>query len=64
MTADTLVMRRVYAYPFWAIEASDKRWEWDVARAVFDPETVNGHKAARFAKQLAQAHVWRSCFQP
>jgi len=49
MTADTLVMRRVYAYPFWAIEASDKRWEWDVARAVFDPETVNGHKAARFA---------------
>lgn len=25
MTADTLVMRRVYAYPFWAIEASDKR---------------------------------------
>ena len=48
MTADTLVMRRVYAYPFWAIEASDKRWEWDVARAVFDPETVNGLKAARF----------------
>ena len=49
MNARTLVMRRVYAYPFWAIEASDKRWEWSVARATFEPETVNGHKAARFA---------------
>ncbi|WP_263762453.1 hypothetical protein [Lentibacter sp. XHP0401] len=48
MSADTLVMRRVYAYPFWAIEPSDKRWEWSVAGAVFDPEGVNGSKAARF----------------
>lgn len=48
MNADTMVMRRVYAYPFWAIEASDKRWEWGVARAAFGPEHVNGGKAARF----------------
>jgi hypothetical protein len=49
MSARTLVMRRVYAYPFWAIEASDKRWQWDVARATFEPERVNGAKAAQFA---------------
>lgn len=48
MSAETLVMRRVYAYPFWAIEASDKRWEWDVARADFVPEAVEAGKAARF----------------
>jgi len=48
MTGDTLVMRRVYAYPFWAIEARDKRWEWAVARSDFEPESVDAQKAARF----------------
>ncbi|MCW1956358.1 MAG: hypothetical protein KIH71_010640 [Roseobacter sp.] len=51
MTARTLVMRRVYAYPFWAIEPSDKRWEWGVAQAAFEPEGINGAKAARFVER-------------
>ncbi|RFP90839.1 hypothetical protein DZK27_00725 [Rhodobacteraceae bacterium 63075] len=50
MSADTLVIRRVYAYPFWAIEASEKRWEWDVAQARFEAESVPPRKAARFAE--------------
>lgn len=49
MSADTLVIRRVYAYPFWAIEASEKRWEWDVAQAPFEAGSVRGQKAERFA---------------
>lgn len=48
MTDETLVLRRVYAYPFWAIEASDKRWEWDVAKAGFIPQADNAEKAKRF----------------
>lgn len=48
MNGDTLVIRRVYAYPFWAIEASEKRWKWDVAQARFEPENAPPQKAARF----------------
>lgn len=33
-----LVFRRVYQYPFWQIEAVAQRWQWDVARATFDPD--------------------------
>lgn len=35
-----LVFRRVYQYPFWQIEASAERWEWDVAHATFDPDAA------------------------
>ena len=30
-----LTMRRVYHYPFWAIESSAKRWHWRVAQTEF-----------------------------
>ncbi len=50
MNEQTLVIRRAYAYPFWAIEASDKRWEWDVAKTRFNPEVVKVTKAQRFAR--------------
>ena len=36
-----LVFRRVYHYPFWQIEAVAQRWQWDVARATFDPECAS-----------------------
>jgi len=42
-----LVFRRVYQYPFWQIEATAERWDWDVARASFDPDIV-APDAARF----------------
>ncbi len=48
-----LTMRRVYHYPFWAIEPSARRWEWRVARARFDPDSVDRAAADRFA------HYWR-----
>ena len=35
-----LTVRRVYHYPFWAIERHAARWEWDVARAEFPGATV------------------------
>lgn len=46
---DGLVIRRVYAYPFWAIERSEKRWEWSVAKAEFDPRDVRLQPARKFA---------------
>ncbi len=43
-----LTMRRVYHYPFWAIEPSARRWEWHVAQAHFDPSGVARQEADRF----------------
>lgn len=45
-----LTMRRVYHYPFWAIERSARRWEWRVAQARFDPADVDRAAADRFAR--------------
>ncbi len=45
-----LVFRRVYHYPFWQIERTEKRWEWDVAHATFDPQLVDEQQAKRFQK--------------
>jgi hypothetical protein len=42
----TLCLRRAYYYPFWRIEATNARWDWDVARAGFagasDPAAAQG----------------------
>ncbi|WP_299586117.1 hypothetical protein [uncultured Tateyamaria sp.] len=46
--ARCLTFRRVYHYPFWQIQASDKRWEWDVAHASFDPGQCPRKEADRF----------------
>ncbi|TNF58154.1 MAG: hypothetical protein EP307_12670 [Rhodobacteraceae bacterium] len=46
-----LTFRRVYHYPFWRIETTERRWAWDVARARFDPEAVPSDTAARFRAQ-------------
>jgi len=43
-----LTMRLSYFYPFWQIESSAKRWEWAVARANFQPETVDANEAEQF----------------
>lgn len=43
-----LVFRRVYEYPFWQIEASANRWEWDVARSRYDPAAVDAGAADQF----------------
>ena len=41
-------MRLSYFYPFWQIESSAKRWEWAVARAQFEPKSVDGKEAEKF----------------
>ncbi|WP_415405107.1 hypothetical protein [Tateyamaria sp. SN3-11] len=46
--ARCLTFRRVYHYPFWQIQPSDKRWEWDVATVQFDPDTCPEAEADRF----------------
>jgi hypothetical protein len=40
-TPKALVFRRVYEYPFWQIDQTAERWNWDVARAEFDPASVS-----------------------
>lgn len=46
--AQGLVFRRVYHYPFWQIDQTDKRWDWDTANAPFDGGSVNRQEADRF----------------
>lgn len=43
-----MVFRRVYHYPFWAIEPSAKRWEWHVAQSAFPEDDVPRRAADRF----------------
>ena len=45
-----LCFRRVYHYPFWQIDATDRRWARDVARAPFEPNSVDPAEAARFQR--------------
>ncbi|WP_088622556.1 hypothetical protein [Oceanicola sp. 22II-s10i] len=44
-----VTIRRVYHYPFWAIERAAERWDWDVARAEF-PGAQDRAEADRFAR--------------
>lgn len=43
-----LTFRRMYHYPFWAIESSAKRWEWRVAQTDFPSGDVPRKEADRF----------------
>lgn len=45
-----LTMRRAYQYPFWAIEKTSKRWDWDVAKTKFPVCEVNRKEAEGFYK--------------
>lgn len=42
-----LTFRRVYHYPFWAIESTSERWNWNVAQTKFLAETVSKASADR-----------------
>lgn len=44
----SLTIRRAYYYPFWQIEATNARWDWDLARAKFTPKECPGPEARRF----------------
>lgn len=46
-----LTFRRVYHYPFWALEPSSERWHWAVAKTPFSPETVTDPDAIPFFRR-------------
>lgn len=48
LNARGVTFRKVYHFPFWQIQTTDKRWEWDVARAAFDPRDCPPQDAERF----------------
>ncbi|MEC7761132.1 MAG: hypothetical protein VX874_04365 [Pseudomonadota bacterium] len=37
----SLTMRKSYYFPFWRIEATPKRWEFEVAKKSFDPAEID-----------------------
>ena len=43
-----VTFRRSYNYPFWHIERTAERWQWDVAQATFDASSVPEGEAQRF----------------
>lgn len=45
---NALTFRLAYYMPFWQIEKSAKRWEWDVAQAKFDPREIDKAEARQF----------------
>ncbi len=48
MPGRSLTMRRSYLDPFWHIEKTAKRWEFDVAKATFEPGAVDPTRAGQF----------------
>lgn len=52
--AKGLSLRVAYLMPFWRIERTAERWNFDVARAEFDPSQIDPAEATRFAKYWAK----------
>jgi hypothetical protein len=52
--ARSLVMRRAYIGAFWRLEPTEERWEFDVAKAEFDPEGVDPDRATVFVERWQQ----------
>ena len=44
-----LSLRRAYFYPYWRIENSAARWEFEVAKKQFDPTETDGETARQWA---------------
>lgn len=53
-TEHGLCFRRVYHYPFWAIEPTNERWDWRVAKAAFDPRETDPKLARPFYRRWQQ----------
>ena len=49
--ADTLNLRRAYHYPFWQLEASNERWNFDVAKIAFPARAVKPVQARPFMRR-------------
>ena len=46
-----LTFRRVYHYPFWSIETTSDRWDRDVAKIRFSPDSVSKPEADQFYRR-------------
>ncbi|WP_300518489.1 hypothetical protein [Aliiroseovarius sp.] len=44
-----LTLRKAYYYPYWRIEATGQRWEFEVARKHFDPDETDPVQAQNWA---------------
>ncbi len=49
--ADTLNLRRAYHYPFWQLEGSNERWNFDVAKSAFPARLVKPVQARPFMRR-------------
>ncbi|MDF1802174.1 hypothetical protein [Thalassovita sp.] len=56
-TPNGMTFRRVYHYPFWAIEPTGKRWDWRVAKTRFDADEIDPNKAKTFFERW-QKHLF------
>ena len=48
VNARGLTIRKTYLYPFWHIEKQAARWEWPIAKTVFEPLAQDQAEAANF----------------
>ncbi|WP_136636080.1 hypothetical protein [Pseudooceanicola onchidii] len=46
-----LCFRRVYHYPFWAIEQTSERWHWSTAKSAYLPDLVPDTEARGFHRR-------------
>lgn len=46
--AKSLTMRKAYYFPFWRIEKTAKRWEFEVAQKSFDPREIDTDLAQKW----------------
>ncbi len=54
--ARSLTTRLAYFYPFWRIERSAKRWEWEVALSAFAPRDVDPAAAETFFRRARERY--------
>ena len=46
-----ITVRRAYYYPFWSLERTNQRWDFDVARAEFSTVDISAKEAQRFVER-------------
>lgn len=63
-TARGLTFRRVYHYPFWAIEPEAERWAWRVAKTPFDPAEIDPKQAKPFYRRWQNRLFGDAATQP
>lgn len=50
MGPNSLTFRKVYLFPFWEIEKTNERWNWETAKIEFHADEIEKAEARRFYK--------------